>query len=46
MRNQDFAKGGHVNRFIRNILWPINEKIFLIKLEVGFDSPVSQSRKS
>ena len=42
VRNQDFAKVGHTNRLIGNILWPINDKNFVIKLAVGFHNPVSQ----
>ena len=34
--------GGHANRLIRNILGPINDKNFVIKLAVGFDNPISQ----
>ena len=44
VRNQDFAEVGHANRLIRNILWPINDKNFVIKLAVGFDNPISQPK--
>ena len=33
---------GHANRLIRNILGPIKDKNFVIKLAVGFDNPISQ----
>ena len=40
VRNQDFAKGEHANRLIRNILWPINDKNFvIIVIVITFYSP-------